>query len=149
MSTMDENTLRIFTLINEIGIINQLSSTRFQRLLPEGLTVAQFSVLNNFVRLGGTRTPVQLATAFQVTKGAMTNTLKRLEASKCITIKASQTDGRKKEVSITAKGRRTRERAIRSTEGEMLIIEEALDEKQVNLVLPILQTLRKCLDSNR
>ena len=64
----------LFTLFNEIGIGNQLSSTRFERALPKGLTTSQFSVLNNFVRLGGTRSPKQLANAFQVTKGAMTNT---------------------------------------------------------------------------
>ena len=36
-----------FAVLNEIGIINQLSSTRFEALLPGGLTQPQFSVLNN------------------------------------------------------------------------------------------------------
>ena len=67
-------------MFNEIGIISQLSSNRLERVLPEGMSVAQFSVLNHLVRLGGSWAPSRLARAFQVTKGAMTNTLQRLEA---------------------------------------------------------------------
>ena len=70
----------VFRLFNEIGIISQLSGTILARVLPHGLSMAQFGVLNNFVRLGGERTPAGLAEAFQVTRGAMTNTLTRLEA---------------------------------------------------------------------
>ena len=85
---------QLFEFFNEIGIINQLSSTRFERVLPPGLSLAQFSVLNNFARLGGTRTPAQLASAFQVTKGAMTNTLKKLAAGGYINITPDPADGR-------------------------------------------------------
>ena len=104
----------LFALFNEIGIVNQLASTRFERALPEGLTVSQFSVLNNFVRLGGTRSPSQLAEAFQVTKGAMTNTLEKLKAKGCVSIKPDPADGRAKVVTITRKGAALREKAIRA-----------------------------------
>src|SRR3712207_5255456 len=50
-----------FRVFNEIGIIEQLSRTMFERVMPDGLTVPQFSVLNHFVRLGGERSPAQLA----------------------------------------------------------------------------------------
>ena len=123
----------LFMVLNEIGIINQLSSTRFERLLASGLTLAQFSVLNNFVRLGGTRTPAELASAFQVTKGAMTNTLKRLDASGCISIKGDPLDGRKKVVSITARGRKTRNVAIRATQGELNKIGEKLELSLIHI----------------
>jgi DNA-binding MarR family transcriptional regulator len=49
-----------------------------QQNLPAGLTVSQFSVLNWFIRVDNVATPGRLSTAFQVTKGAMTNTLKKL-----------------------------------------------------------------------
>ena len=64
----------------EIGIISQLSFKAFEQVLPRGLTVSQFSVLNNLSRLGDGKSPSVLANAFQVTKGAMTNTLAKLEA---------------------------------------------------------------------
>jgi len=71
----DENGSALYAFFNEIGIINQLFSTAFRRALPDGMTSAQFTVLNHFARLGGERTPAQLAASFQVTKGAITNTL--------------------------------------------------------------------------
>ena len=70
----------LFTLFNEIGIISQLSNAAFEKVLPDGLKVSHFSVLNHLARLGDNKSPSSLASAFQVTKGAMTNTLGRLEA---------------------------------------------------------------------
>ena len=61
----------IFTLFNEIGIIEQLARQRLESVLPEGLKISHFSVLNHFARLGGERAPAELARAFQVTKAAM------------------------------------------------------------------------------
>ncbi|MFN3835991.1 MAG: MarR family winged helix-turn-helix transcriptional regulator, partial [Glycocaulis sp.] len=69
-----------FRLLNEIGIIAQLSANRLERVLPHDLTVAQFSLLHHCVRLGDGWTPARLAAAFQVTRGTMTNTLQKLEA---------------------------------------------------------------------
>ncbi len=138
-----------FVLLNEIGIINQLSSARFEAALPDGLNQPQFSVLNNFVRLGGTRTPAELAAAFQVTRGAMTNTLQRLEQKGCIKAQASAADGRSKEVSITAKGRRLREKAIAATAPDLAELNQALSSSEMQQVLPFLQKLRRWLDTNR
>ncbi|MBL4863409.1 MAG: MarR family transcriptional regulator, partial [Rhodobiaceae bacterium] len=94
----------IFMFFNEIGIIGQLSGTMFRRALPEGMTMSQFSVLNHFSRLGGERTPARLAAAFQVTKGAMTNTLQRLEAKGYVTIEMDKADRRRKLVRATVQG---------------------------------------------
>ncbi|MCE3289998.1 MAG: MarR family transcriptional regulator, partial [Caulobacter sp.] len=68
------------SVLTEIGIISQLSNAALERSLPEGMSAAQFGVLTHFMRRGGEKSPAQLAKAFQVTKGAMTNTLQRLEA---------------------------------------------------------------------
>ena len=67
-----------FSLFLEIGIIAQLSGNRFQRVMPFGLTMAQFSLLTHCIRLGDGWTPARLAAAFQVTRGTMTNTLQKL-----------------------------------------------------------------------
>jgi len=138
-----------FVLLNEMGIINQLSTARFESVLPEGLNRPQFSVLNNFVRLGGTRTPAELAEAFQVTRGAMTNTLKRLESKGCLEVEVNPADGRSKRVRITAKGRRLREKAIRATEPELANLAEAIGGNEIAQVLAVLQKIREWLDATR
>ena len=148
-SGVEEHAQQLFQLLNEIGIVNQLSSNAFNRLLPDGLTVAQFSVLNNFVRLGGTRTPAGLASAFQVTRGTMTNTLGRLSAAGLVRIEADPNDGRGKIVSITARGRRMRERCVRDSSAVLLELFGDLDRAQVEAALPLLRTLRERFDRDR
>jgi len=140
---------QLFEFFNEIGILHQLSSTRFDRVLPDGLTLSQFSVLNHFVRLDGTRTPAQLASAFQVTKGAMTNTLKKLAAKRCIKITADPDDGRSKRVEITARGRAVREKARRAADVELADVARGLDIDAVRKLLPALQQMRSALDTAR
>ncbi|MEQ1783915.1 MAG: helix-turn-helix domain-containing protein, partial [Hyphomonadaceae bacterium] len=92
----DDSRLLYFRLFTEIGIINQLSSNRLERELPDGMSLAQFGVLNHFVRLGGQWAPTRLARAFQVTKGAMTNTLQRLEAQGLVKVVPDPKDARAK-----------------------------------------------------
>ena len=55
--------------------IEQLARTRLTRALPRGMELSHFMVLNHFARLGGEKTPAQLARVFHVTRGAMSNTL--------------------------------------------------------------------------
>lgn len=138
-----------FQIFNEIGIISQLSSAVMSRVLPHGLSMAQFSVLNNFVRLGGKRTPAGLASAFQVTRGAMTNTLSRLETQGFISVTADPDDGRAKIVEITDAGRRAREDALVQLMGEVAKLEGKVDWAAMEEILPKLQELRKILDTER
>jgi DNA-binding MarR family transcriptional regulator len=149
MTTTPEDpvTFRVFT---EIGIISQLASTAFQRVLPEGMSMAGFSVLNHFVRLNKDgETPTRLARAFQVTKGAMTNTLQRLEALGCVTIEPDPRDGRGKVVRITDAGRRMRENAIRTLRPRMRSVLEFVDFEELSAILPTLAKLRATLDMAR
>ena len=43
------------------------------------MEVSHFSVLNHLARINDERSPAQLAKSFHVTRGAMTNTLRKLE----------------------------------------------------------------------
>jgi len=95
----------LFRVFNEVGIIAQLSSTAFERVMPEGMTLAQFTILNHFVRLGGRRRPSDLARAFQVTRATMTSTLQRLEPKSLVRIVPDESDGRGRLVEITETGR--------------------------------------------
>ncbi|MEM1087274.1 MAG: MarR family transcriptional regulator [Pseudomonadota bacterium] len=139
----------IFRLMNEIGIINQLSSSAFERTLPHGLTVAQFSVLNHFTRLGDGSTPAQLASAFQVTRGTMTSTLKRLSEKGFVEITPDDKDGRSKRVYMTESGRAARSDGIAAATPHFARIVEALSAEERKAVIPILEKLRVWLDNNR
>ena len=145
----EPDTAQLFELFNEIGIINQLASNRFERALPEGLTTAQFSVLNHFVRLGGERSPKRLAGAFQVTKGAMTNTLSKLEKKGLIRVVPDPTDGRAKVVSITPEGVALRHRAIAEATRAMADLQSVVSSEQAQAMLPALREIRAYLDEHR
>jgi DNA-binding MarR family transcriptional regulator len=139
-----------FEVFNEIGIIEQLSRNAFERVLPDGLSLAGFTVLNHFVRLQKTQAnPSELASAFQITKGAMTNTLKRLEALGYATLNANPSDGRGKLVRITAKGRKAREKSIAALAPQLTEVAEALPSDDALAALPFLRQLRGFLDSQR
>ncbi|MBU6319862.1 MAG: MarR family transcriptional regulator [Alphaproteobacteria bacterium] len=145
----DEDADLFFRLFNEIGIIDQLASSAFERALPHGLTLAQFTVLNHCVRLGDNRTPAQLARAFQLTRGTLTSTLGRLEAKGFIRIEADQKDGRSKRVFLTREGRAAREGAIRAARPHLDRVAGAFVRDDVHAIMPALQKLRAWLDQNR
>lgn len=148
-SGREDATHLYFRLFTEIGIISQLSSNRLERVLPEGLSVAQFQVLNHFVRLGGQWAPGRLARAFQVTKGAMTNTLQRLEAQGFVKVLADPRDARGKLVEITEAGRKAREQAVKATGGAIGGLARSIAPEDVRGALPFLERLRKMLDEAR
>ena len=138
-----------FRIMNEIAIIDQLGTTIFERSMPHGLTLPQFVVLNHFVRLGGDRTPVELASAIQVTKATMTSTLQRLEAKGFITSAPDPKDGRSKRIAITAQGRKARDQSIRAIEHDLAAMESDVGKKAMEGALPCLAALRTFLDRRR
>lgn len=138
-----------FRLLTEIGIIAQLSASRLERVLPHGLTVAQFGLLNHCVRLGDGWTPARLAAAFQVTRGTMTNTLQKLEAKGFIRLEADADDGRSKHVFLTEAGRAAREASIAALAPELADMPDALPPQGAAALLPALEQLRAWLDANR
>ncbi|MEM9938435.1 MAG: MarR family winged helix-turn-helix transcriptional regulator [Pseudomonadota bacterium] len=139
----------IFQIFNEIGIINQLSSTWFARRLAPDLNVSEFSVLNHFVRLGGQKTPSRLARAFQMTKPSMTAILGKLSSKGYVEIIGSKEDRRRKLVSITADGRAARERGIAALAGVARDLEDQIDVAELVKILPTLTLLRETLDAAR
>jgi len=149
MQTLTPKQQALFTLFNEIGIISQLSSARFERMLPHGLTVAQFGVLNHLVRLEGDWSPARLAAAFQVTKGTMTSTLQRLVAKGFISLEPDPADGRAKRVVLTDAGRLARETALSAAGPWLGDLNAALSPSEIEALIPSLQKLRVWLDINR
>lgn len=143
----DDNPL--FRLLNEISIIDQLVTARFNSALPHKLTPAQFGVLNHFVRLGGVRSPAALADAFQVTRATMTSTLQKLAAKGFIDISPDPNDGRAKYVTLTETGRAARADALKDADPMFHDIADAISPEEITALLPMLETLRIWLDKNR
>jgi DNA-binding MarR family transcriptional regulator len=138
-----------FRVMNEIGIIDQLGTTLFERSMPHGLTLPQFVVLNHFVRLGGERTPLELAEAIQVTKATMTSTLQRLDAKGFIKIKPDPKDGRSKRITITEQGKSARDQSIAAIAHHLAEMEAVIGRQAIEAVLPVLTKLRGFLDLQR
>jgi len=85
----------MFELLNEVGIIAQLSRTLMESRLDDGLTIHHFTALNHLVRLGDGKTPMDLARAFQVPKTSMSHTLAGLEKRGLIRMEPNPDDGRR------------------------------------------------------
>ena len=139
----------IFETLNEIGIINQLASTKFRNVLPDGMEVSHFSVLNHLVRLGDDRTLASIARAFQVTKPSMTNTIQRLEARGLVRVTPDPVDGRAKRVFLTQAGRTMREEAIARLGPAIDELAAELGADDFKAALPFLKRLRAYLDAER
>ena len=129
----------------EIGAIDQLASVRVERALPAGVTQAQFLVLNYLVTRGEGLTPVDLARAFQLTKGAMTNTLQRLQAAGLVETAGDAGDGRKKRIKVTEAGHAAHLQCSNAVRPLTLALRDAFSEADFEKILPFLQSLRAWL----
>jgi DNA-binding MarR family transcriptional regulator len=138
-----------YAFFNEISIIAQLSTKQMDKELPWGLNQSQFGVLNWFVRVDNEATPGRLAMAFQVSKGAMTNTLGKLAAKGFVSIAADPTSGRRKLVRLTPSGRQAREDAVAATFPLLEAFLEEFSIPRIRRQLPELQRIRAYLDAAR
>jgi DNA-binding MarR family transcriptional regulator len=139
----------VFAVLNEIGICAQLSANAFERVMPKGMTLAQFVVLNHFVRLGGARRPGELARAFQLTKSTMTSTLTRLEAKGLVRRRADEGDARAARIEITPAGTAMRARCLGALAPLLAALRERLGVESFEGLLPGLRVLRADLDAHR
>ena len=139
----------LFRLFNEIGIINQLATTMFHRVMPHDLTIAQFSLLNHLSKRSDPQPPLKLANAFQVSKGTMTSTLGRLEDKGFIAITPNPQDGRGKYVAITESGLKARGDAIAALGPEFRWLGGKLDHDTVVDLTGYLTAIRQLLDDRR
>lgn len=134
-------------LFSEIAMADQLARARLTKVLPKGMEVSHFSVLNHLAHVGGERTPAQLARLFHVTKGAMTNTLGKLEVAGYIHIRPDWDDARRKFVGISPAGETAREEAVRAIAPVFDSVVQALGNDRIRTALPFLRDLRGKLES--
>ncbi len=148
MPDLEEND-QLFGYFNEVSIIAQLANNLFEQHLPAGITTSQFSVLNWFVRVDVEATPTRLARAFQVTGGAMTNTLKKLEAKGFIKIEPDAASGRQKRVTMTKEGRNVRDQAIEAISPLLKEFGDAFAGEEIGAQTRRLAKVRQYLDERR
>ena len=134
-------------LFSEIAMADQLARARLSKVLPKGMEVSHFSVFNHLAHLGGEKTPAQLARLFHVTKGAMTNTLGKLEVAGYIHVRPDWDDARRKFVGISPAGQAARVEAVRAIAPIFNEVVEALGADKIRATLPILRELRGRLEN--
>lgn len=139
----------LFTLFNEIAIIEQLSRARFEARLPKGVLASHFAVLNHLLRVGDGRTPLEIARAFQVPKTTLSHTLSLLENRRWVEMRPNPEDGRSKRVWMTDAGRAFHAQAIDLLTPDMTEIAAVFPAEQIGGLLPQLTALRSYLDRTR
>lgn len=133
------------SLFGELFMADQLARSRLTKVLPKGMELSQFSVLNHLARLNEERSPAQLAQTFHVTRGAMTNTLAKLEWAGHIHIRPDWDDARRKKVSISPAGMSARDAAIAAMAPLIADVVADVGADNVRAVLPVLRALRQRL----
>ena len=138
------NTLAIL-LFSEILGTDQMLRSRLGKVLPKGMEISHFSMLNHLAWRDVERTPAQLAETFHVTRGAMSNTLAKLEWAGYVHIRPDWDDARRKLVTISPAGRQARDSALSAIAPMITKVVEDMGEDQAKAALPILRGLRKQL----
>ena len=143
----DASSTLAISLFSEILTVDQLLRNGLAKVLPKGMELSHFAVLNQLANIGTERTPAQLAKSFHVTRGAMTNTLAKLEMAGYVHIRPDWEDARRKFVAISPAGQQARTTALASVSPIISGLIEDIGSEKVKLVLPILRELRQRLES--
>ncbi len=133
------------SLFSEILMVDQLARSAVAKALPKGMELSHFSVLNHLARTGAERSPAQLAKSFHLTRGAMTNTLGKLEWAGWVHIRPDWEDARRKIVSISATGLVARDAAVAVITPLIADVVDKVGADRVRAALPVLRELRLML----
>lgn len=138
----DANDPLAVALFSEVFMADQLVRNRVSRALPKGMQLSHFAVLNHLAHLNDERSPAQLAAVFHVTRGAMTNTLAKLEWAGHVHIRPDWDDARRKFVSISPAGRAARDAALAAITPVVGEVVRSVGADRVRAVLPVLREIR-------
>ncbi|MDE9450182.1 MarR family transcriptional regulator [Aliiroseovarius sp. Z3] len=144
MSESSVDTLSV-ALFSEMFMADQLARNRLSKALPKGMELSHFSVLNHLARLNEEKSPAQLAKAFHVTRGAMTNTLNKLEWAGHVHIRPDWDDARRKFVTISPSGRAARDAALQAITPIIGNMVTKIGADRVRNALPVLREMRQLL----
>ena len=130
------------SLFSEILMVDQLARANVAKAMPKGMELSHFSVLNHLARAGAERSPAQLAKAFHLTRGAMTNTLHKLEWAGWVHIRPDWDDARRKMVAISPAGQAARDAALAAIAPIIADVVSTVGEDRVRTALPVLREMR-------
>ena len=134
-----------------VGFINQLATTRLNRVLSElDLPMAQFSLLTHFShnpQRGWTVT--RLAKVMEVNQPAMTKTTQRLLKKGYLSIQQAQSDKRIKNFFVTGSGLQTLSSAWEKLAPDMQDLRSSWQESDVEKLQELLEKLKTQLDDSR
>lgn len=133
-------------LFSEMFMADQLARARLARVLPKGMELSHFSVLHHLARSGTEKSPAELARTFNITRGAMTNTIHKLEWAGYVHVRPDWDDARRKFVSISPSGAKARDAALATIAPILTEAIESIDEDSVRHALPIIRELRTRLE---
>ncbi len=136
------------TLFSEILAVDQLARSYVARVLPKGMELSHFSVLNHLAHAGVEKSPAQLARTFHLTRGAMTNTLSKLEWAGWVHIRPDWEDARRKMVSISTSGITARDAAVIAIAPVIAEVVETVGADKVRVALPVLREMRMKLSKD-
>ncbi len=131
------------SLFSEIFMAGQLSRNTLSKALPKGMELSHFSVLNHLARRNEPRSPAELARVFHLTRGAMTNTLTKLEWAGHVHIHPDWDDARRKTVTISPAGRAARDAALQAITPIISDVVSSIGADRVRAALPVLRELRE------
>ena len=135
------------SLFSEISAIDHLFKSKLSKSLPIGMELSHFAILNYISNLEGEKTPAQLARSFNLTKGAITNTLTKLAKIGYIHIRPDWDDARSKLISISVSGRSARDRAVESIEPILSELINIMGAEKTKSIIPFLRDLRILLSN--
>lgn len=98
-------------LLRTLALLDHAVRARVTKVLPRGMELSHLLVLDHLSMARRENTPAELAAALRVTRGAMTNTLARLEAAGHVHIRPDWEDARQKRVAISPAGQLARDQA--------------------------------------
>lgn len=133
------------SLFSELFMADQLARNKLSKALPKGMELSHFTMLNHLYQQTEPRTPAQLANSFALTRGALTNTLTKLEWAGHIHVSPDWDDARRKQVVISPAGRRARDAALDSVAPMILKIIDRVGADKVRDAIPVLRELRRSL----
>lgn len=140
-----------FRILNWIGIIDQLATTRANRQLQHlDLPFPQFVLLNHFShRPQEAKTVTAIARAMQQPQPGITKTVQKLVAKGYLAETPSADDARSKLLRLTAKGQAAHRQAIACLIPALTPAFADWKEADLKLLFRLLDRLKIYLDANR
>ncbi len=134
-------------LLALVSAIDRNARMALQRVLPSGLSAAEFSVLSWLDHSDGPQSPGTLAAALGVSRSAITATLQGLQARGLATVNTDANDARRKGVAPTNSGRATNRACLEAARAPVQALRRAFAAQEFEQALPFLRRLRAHLQA--